>query len=324
MTITPDTRPIEIENLKPFADYMMYKCVPQDKPAVEMTFAEMWQDQPTWNVDSMIRGMAHLSAQAGKQQVMYDVYAPEECADDPEKRDVKVFFLPADRQPSDKPFVLLISGGAYTCVCSIVESFPTAARLNQLGYNCFVLNYRVLQDKLLPKPEQDVAAALKFIIANKDSFGLNNTDYIVNGFSAGASVTVIWGTEQNGWRKYGLPRPKAMFTIYPVISSEYNYEQAKDWFLTMMFGKGYDMATVKSFDIPETFTAAYPPCYIVHAKDDPMVPVRNSIELKALLDGAGIPARLELIETGGHGWGNGSGTDAAGWPDRAAAFAETL
>ena len=110
MTITPDTRPIEIENLKPFADYMMYKCVPQDKPAVEMTFAEMRQDQPTWNVDSMIRGMAHLSALAGKQKVMYDVYAPEECADDPEKRDVKVFFLPADRQPSDKPFVLLISG----------------------------------------------------------------------------------------------------------------------------------------------------------------------------------------------------------------------
>ena len=269
----------------------MYKCVPQDKP----TFAEMQQDQPTWNVSSMIRGMEHLCALAGKQEIMYDVYAPEDCGDDPEKQDVKVFFLPAEGQPSDKPFVLLIAGGAYTCVCSIVEFFPTAARLNRLGYNCFVLNYRVLQVKLLPKPEEDLAAALRFILNNKEKLGLINTDYIVNGYSAGASVTVIWGTEANGWAKYGLPRPKAMFPIYPVISSEYNYEPAKDWFLTMMFGKGYSMETVKSFDIPETFTAAYPPCCIVHAKDDPMVPVCNSIELKGAAGRRGHP-----LEAGAH------------------------
>lgn len=324
MKITADTRPADIESLSLYKDYLMYKVVPEDRPAVEMTLAEMQKDQPTWNIESMIRGLEHLDRLASANNIMYDVYRPEECEDDPEKKDVKVFYLPADQQPSNKPFVLLISGGAYTCVCSIVESFPSAARLNELGYNCFVLNYRVMQDKLLPKPEQDVAAALRFILDHKEQFNLVNDSYIVSGFSAGANVTVIWGTEANGWKKYGLPAPKAMFTIYPVISSEYNYPAARDWFLTMMFGKGYDMATVKSFDIPETFTSAYPPCYIVHAKDDPMVPVRNSIELKVLLDQENIPAELELIETGGHGWGDGSGTDAAGWIDRAAAFSENL
>lgn len=44
---------------------------------------------------------------------------------------MKVFFLPAKEQLSNKPFVILISGGAYTCVCSIVESFPTAALLDE-------------------------------------------------------------------------------------------------------------------------------------------------------------------------------------------------
>lgn len=324
MKITADTRPADIESLKPYKDYLMYKVIPQDQPAVEMTLAEMQKDQPTWNIGSMIRGLEHLDAIASKQNVMFDVYQPEECADDPEKRDVKVFFLPADQQPSEKPFVLLIAGGAYTCVCSIVESFPTAALFNKMGYNCFVLNYRVFEDPLLPKPEEDVAAALRFILSHKEQFGLTNEEYIVNGYSAGASVTVIWGTEANGWAKYGMPAPKAMFPVYPIISSEYNYEPMKDWFLTMMFGKGYDMTTVKSFDVPETFTAAYPPCYIIHAKDDPMVPVRNSIELKSLLDSKQIPAKLELIEKGGHGWGDGSGTEAEGWPERAAAFAESL
>lgn len=52
MKITADTRPAEIEVLRPFSKYLMYKCVPIDKPAVEMTFAEMQKDQPTWDTDS--------------------------------------------------------------------------------------------------------------------------------------------------------------------------------------------------------------------------------------------------------------------------------
>lgn len=322
--ITADTRPADIEVLKPFLKFLMYKCVPVDKPAVEMTFQEMHENQPTWDVDSMIRGMEHLCEIAEKQQVMYDVYRPEECEDDSDKEDVKVFFLPAQEQPSDKPFVILVSGGAYTCVCSIVESFPTAARLNELGYNTFVLNYRVLQNPLLPKPQEDLAAALRMILKNKEQFGIQNESYIVNGFSAGASVVVTWGTEKNGWAKYGLPAPKMLWPIYSVISSEYLYEESKEWFLSTMFGTGYDMETVKSFDIPATITSQYPPCYIVHAKDDSTVSCENSIELEKLLKEYHIPAELELIEHGGHGWGDGSGTEASGWPDRAAAFAEQI
>lgn len=44
---------------------------------------------------------------------------------------MKVFFLPAKEQLSNKPFVILISGVTYTCVCSIVESFPTATLLDE-------------------------------------------------------------------------------------------------------------------------------------------------------------------------------------------------
>ena len=52
--------------------------------------------------------------------------------------------------------------------------------------------------------------------------------------------------------------------------------------------------------------------------------MQKSMELKKLLDEHHISVELELIERGGHGWGDGSGTMAAGWPDRAAAFAEQL
>ncbi len=64
----------------------------------------------------------------------------------------------------------------------------------------------------------------------------------------------------------------------------------------------------------EYVTAGYPPCYIVHAKDDPVVDCKNSKELYRLLKEQNIPAELELAEFGGHGWGDGSGSRAAGWP----------
>ena len=327
--ITKDTRPIDIENLAPFADYLMYKCVPADKPAVQMTFAEMNRVQPTWNVDSMIRGMAHLSEVARRRKVMYDVYSGAECLEDAEKKDIKVFFLPADTQPSEKPFIICVAGGAYSCVCSVVESFPTAARFNELGYNVFVFNYRVGNGSgpVLPKPEEDLAAAVKMILANKHEFGLINTDYVITGFSAGGNVTVVFGTEKNGYAKYDCPRPRALFTIYPAFSTSPELMEdpnARKWFMGIMFGSDFTEEYAASFDVPNTMTDRYPPCYVIHAEDDLTVSVKQAYLMEKLLLERHIPARLEIVPHGGHGWGDGSGTDAAGWPDRAIAFLENL
>ena len=325
MKITKDPRPNDIDILKPYGKYLMYKCIPKDKPAVEMTYAEMNEDQPTWNVESMIKGTERLIELAKQEKLLYDVYSQEEWSDDPEKADVKLIYMPARVQPSDKPFIVAVSGGAYTCVCSLVESIPSAVHFNELGYNVFVFNYRCMRDPLFPKPAEDLAAAIRYILANKTKFNITNEEYIVNGFSAGASLTTIWGAEATGYAKYGLPKPKALFTIYPFISFDsMSDEGAKDWFRKIMFGSTADAKAAATYDIPGNFTANYPPCFITHAKDDPVVPVRNSEWLKELLDQYSIPARLELIETGGHGWGDGSGTDAQGWPERAIAFVETL
>lgn len=318
--IMGQTRLAEVDVLKESAKYLMYKCVMRGKPAVELSFQEMNEEQPSWDIGSMIYGIKRLTETAEKQKVLYDIYESAECLDDPEKKDVKLWFLPAAEGGSDKPFILSVAGGAYTCVCSVVESFPTAARFNELGYNVFVLTYRVLQDKLFPKPLEDIAVAVRYIQKNKDIFGLKNVEYIVNGYSAGANATVLWGTLDKGYGKYGLSRPKALFPVYPCISSEYLKAEGKDWFLSMMFGKNYDMKTVKKYDLPNIFDNSYPICYIVHAKDDPVVPAENSIQLKKLLDRHHIRCELELVDKGSHGFGDGTGTDAAGWTDRAAAF----
>jgi len=68
----------------------------------------------------------------------------------------------------------------------------------------------------------------------------------------------------------------------------------------------------------------YPPCYIVHSKDDDTVLCQNSEQLHEKLDLFNIANCLELVSHGGHGFGDGFGTDAEGWPDRAIQFLENL
>lgn len=246
MEITKDTKMAEVEILKPYVKYLMYKCIMEDKPAVELSFQEMHELQPTWNVKSMIRGIEHLCEEASKRQLLYPVYTAEECKEDPEKADVHLLYLPGKKKEQELPFVLLMAGGAYTCVCSAVEALPTAACLNELGHDAFILNYRVMQDPLFPKPFEDIAAAVKFILFNKNKFGIQKESYILNGFSAGANAASVWGTEKNGWAKYKAPRPAALWLAYPFISSEYIDKERRNWLLPFMFGKKMDMAEVKA------------------------------------------------------------------------------
>ena len=68
----------------------------------------------------------------------------------------------------------------------------------------------------------------------------------------------------------------------------------------------------------------YPPAYIVHCKDDPVVSYTQSQELDRKLTELGTQHKLELGEKGSHGFGAGKGTDCEGWIERAIAFWKSL
>ena len=63
-------------------------------------------------------------------------------------------------------------------------------------------------------------------------------------------------------------------------------------------------------------TSDTPPAFIVHAGDDPSVPILNSILYYEALNKFKIPSELHVYQKGGHGFGLGKdkGT-TAGWFD---------
>lgn len=128
-----------------------------------------------------------------------------------------------------------------------------------------------------------------------------------------------------GWAHYGLPKPKALFLMYPFVSFEcLDPGPMTDFMRGLMFGADATDAQVDAYDTAKLVTAEYPPCFVAHAEDDSVVSVRNTQLLAQLLEDRGIAVQVEVIAEGGHGWGDGDGTQAAGWPMRAASFVESL
>ena len=63
--------------------------------------------------------------------------------------------------------------------------------------------------------------------------------------------------------------------------------------------------------------AETPPCFLVHAVDDPVVPLENTLDWVAACRAAKVPVEAHIFAAGGHGFGLHLAKDLPGseWPD---------
>ena len=328
MKITEQTTLGEIYNLpglRASRDYLIGNGAALFQTKGEITLQQLNEKQPTWYVKDMIYGLNRLIEIAEKKKpYFFTVYSEEEMKEDANKQDVKLFHFPGTENGR---FAILLSGGAYGCVCSMAESFPVAAKFNEMGITVFCLNYRVYipeMGALLPKPIDDLAAAYRFIAGRAEEFQIDPNHYLVGGFSAGGHVSAEWGTQNMGARKYQLPQPEQLLLGYSFITTEKMRETISkefwEYFFTAMFGTGYTKVDEARYSVNQHVDREYPPTYLVQSMDDGEVPYYNLICMKEALETAGVRYKSENPETGGHGFGLGSATEAAGWVERAVEF----
>lgn len=306
--------------MTPYQKYIVYNS-PYCTENADLPLRCLQPDKPEWTA-AVVAGLERLSqiSQAGSR--LHYLY-PDSADED--KRDVNIIHFPARRQ-ARKPWILLCPGGAYQNVWALTEAYPIAAHFNALGHDVFTLTYRVGGSGLLPKPLDDVAAAVRYIQAHAAAFQVEPDSYVVGGFSAGGNLAALWGTTAHGAAAYGLPRPRALLLVYPVVYlrqfslvSACGQEMAE-----RLFGSAYSQETLSAYDVDLLVDAAYPPTFLVACKDDEVVPFEHSVTLKTRLEHFAIPSQLELDDCGGHGFADGSGTDAAYWYQRAEAFLNSI
>ncbi len=311
----------KIPQLQEIAPYLLYSRDADTSAFDSMPIAGV--KNIGWSPEGMVKGINFLIRQFENGAKMYRIYTAEDCKDDPQKAHVNVVRLVPEKVDAAKPYIVLAAGGGYNAVASATEAYPTAATFVQRGYQVFVLTYRVGEKGILPKPLEDFAAALKFIGRHSKEFSLDPDNYAVGGFSAGGNLITMWGTENAGYKVYGLSRPAALFPVYPVVDIKtLGTGEEEQEFIKIMLGEDYTQEKQEKYNVAQHIGGSYPPCYIVCGKDDTTVPCKNSEFIKERLDALGIPAVLEEGEHAPHGFGDGTGTDVEGWPERAADFLE--
>ncbi len=294
--------------------------------------------EPMWNATleqlrtehfftgEIAKGIERLYRAADTGAWYYPLYSPEECAEDPAREGVSLVWFPSDDPEADgRPFLLVVPGGGFVNVWNLTEGWPIAEQFNRLGYHAFILTYQVDgATRLLEKDLEDVARALRFIAGSAARFHVRADRYVTCGFSAGGYLACLWNTPM-GYPAHGLPKPQACFPIYPVTSLKdgVRYVSPDPEECLRLYGMPIEEAVRTDYEIPD-HVDAFPPCAIFLAAGDELVSPENSKLLAAALEKRGIPCRLEIGPTGGHGFADGSGMCMAGWTERAARWYESL
>lgn len=294
------------------------------------TLKDIQAADPAWNADDMVFGLNTLCRNAARGRVLYDVYRSDETAACPGKANVKLVHFPAEtacnyEKDCVRRTLILASGGAYGAVCNLPEAFPAAAEAAALGIDCLCLTYRVgALAPLFPKPMEDLAAAIRFLFSNEQNLDVSMKHYAVGGFSAGGHLAACGGIKELGYRKFNLPAPEAVLLAYPLLNVWKALEQLPEPYRKLMLkgllGSGVDESYCGPYNVDQNIDCDYPPCFIVHARDDETVDCELSSAFARALTTADVPCVIEKPEHGGHGFGRGGKTEAEGWIKRAITF----
>ncbi len=320
---------MELPQLSDFKRFLIYSPLSEESPAPEQ---EKMNRSPLsslaeigWSPEGIVNGLNFLTEALETRRVSrYFIYPEEETSDDPRKKDVNlVRILPETPDPS-RPFIILCAGGAYMSVCTMVEALPAARHMAEAGYTVFLMTYRVGIQKAAFHALDDLAAAVRYLGIHGEALGIDPARYAIGGFSAGANLVSNWGSAFIGYKHYGLPKPICMFPIYTYIDIKAESQRDENGgLIAPMLGENW-RDLLNRFHLPDQINGDYPPCYLVCGKDDQVVPCSNSELMKEKLDAAGVPAILEEADHAPHGFGDGTGTEVEGWPERALKFMESL
>ena len=245
----------------------------------------------------------------------------------PDRHDV---FLTAYITPPDpnwplptypRPVMIVCPGGAYLTL-SPMEGAPIAAQFSTYGYQAFVLEYTVASqagegvDTRYPAQLIDLAKAIVLVRSNHEKWNLDPDKLAIMGFSAGghlcASYAVHWHenwlSEAVGVSSEHL-RPHAAILGYPItdyVLQENRTSPALPMMTTSnqaLFGTASPSREQQEKLSPCMHVSEHtPPVYLVHASDDALVPVANSLHMAQALDQMGRPFELHIFQQGEHGF----------------------
>ncbi|MBE5780901.1 MAG: alpha/beta hydrolase [Clostridiales bacterium] len=278
-----------------------------------------------FDVDVILDGFHYVMEQRKRGvEVFRRFYSEEERLADATKDETCLFYLPSKNPIPGHPFMLICPGGGYGVVEAMVEGFPVAKALNEMGINVFSLKYRVGHEGTIPMADADLHAAIRHILDHADEYGVSR-EYALMGFSAGGHLVCSFGTHNRGYLKADLPKPQMICSCYSAVELPLgeDAERTRIW-ANFIGNPDATLEALTAFSPIRNMDATFPPTYVWQTLEDVVVSPNNAKMLRDRLSELGIPHKCNLIPHGPHGLGLGTGTEAEGWLSDAVTFWRSL
>ncbi len=232
-------------------------------------------------------------------------------------------YLP-DSEDTNKPCVVLFSGGAYKVV-SQYEASPTARKFAEHGFAAFTVQYSCMP-ATFPQSLCEGLWVVRYLRAHAKELGIDPGNITAMGFSAGGHLVAAMGTlrkhpclDEYLGRDRADCRPDRLVLCYPVISNEGRYH--RDSFYNLLGAKGFgDEELIKLTCLEHQVDADTPPTFIWHGASDRDVPAEGSVRFVSALLEAGVHVEFHLYPFATHGGGLNRGAYHGDWSDKAEIF----
>ena len=221
--------------------------------------------------------------------------------------------------------VILAPGGGYRYVVIDKEGYELARWLSARGVTAYVLFYRLPGDGWTGGPDVPLADAQRAVRLVRSRAGVDGIDparVAFGGFSAGGQVATSLLTrfdvrvdEPVDATDPLSARPDALAAVYPVVSMDPAIAHAVS--REKLIGASPDAARERLYSPERNVRADQPPLWLLHAEDDSVVKVENSVRLRAATRAIGAPVEAHFFERGEHGFGlmKTAGLPVAIWPE---------
>jgi len=221
--------------------------------------------------------------------------------------------------------VILAPGGGYRYVVIDKEGYELARWLRDRGVTVYVLFYRLPGDgwtKGSDVPLADAQRAVRLVRSRAKTDSIDPARVVFGGFSAGGQVATSLLTRFDA-RVYApvdaadslLARPDALAAIYPVVSMDPAIAHAVS--REKLISANPDAEQQKLYSPELNVRPDQPPLWLLHAEDDSVVKVANSVRLREATRAVGAPVEAHFFERGEHGFGlmKTAGLPVAIWPE---------
>lgn len=216
-------------------------------------------------------------------------------------------YLPAGARATGTG-VVIFPGGSYAGLSFDYEGTQQAAYFIDHGIAAIVVKYRIPSDATMVDrsvgPLQDAQQAMRVVRQHAAEWKIDPRRIGAVGFSAGGHLASTLATHfdkayVDNPDRVSL-RPDFLVLVYPVISMDAKITHADS--RKNLLGADPPESQVRLFSNELHVTRETPPTLILHAADDALVDVDNSIAFFEALRHSGVPVEARLFEKGQHGF----------------------